>query len=80
MTDIIAFAAIGTAICLAAAFYIKHRSITGMTPKTYTILSPMGQHAAVVLFPQPYGRGIDREGNEYRITGDTASLIAQKED
>lgn len=50
-----------------------------MTPKTYTIVSPVGQHASVVLYPQPYGKGIDREGNEYRIVGDSAHLINQED-
>lgn len=79
MHDIIAAAALFTGLCFAAAFIIKHRSNTRMQPQTYTVLSPMGQHASVVLYPQPYGRGIDREGNEYRIHGDTATLI-EKED
>lgn len=79
MNDIIAFAAFGTAACFIGAFYIAHRSKTSMTPKPYTILSPMGQHASVVLFPQPYGKGIDREGNEYRITGETATPINQED-
>lgn len=79
MHDIIAATAIATGLCFAAAFIIKYRSTTSMTPKTYTIVSAYGQHASVVLFPQPYGKGIDREGNEYRIVGDTAHPI-NKED
>lgn len=75
--DIIAAAAIFSATCLCAAFWIKHRSNTSMAPRTYTILSAFGQHASVVLYPQPFGKGIDREGNTYRITGDTAHLIGE---
>lgn len=75
MHDIIAATAIATGLCFAAAFIIKHRSNTSMTPKAYTVLSAHGPHATVVLFPQPYGKGIDREGNQYRIQGDTAHLI-----
>lgn len=76
MHDIIAAAATFTGLCFAAAFFIKYRSNISMQPKTYTVLSPMGRHASVVLYPQAYGRGIDREGNEYRILdNDTAELI-----
>lgn len=76
MNAITAFALAFTVVCFAVAFIIKHRSNTGMTPKAYTILSPMGRHERVVLYPQPYGKGIDREGNEYRIIDqDTAALI-----
>jgi hypothetical protein len=50
-----------------------------MGTKTYAILSAHGQHAAVVLYPQPFGKGMDREGNIYRIVGDTAHLIEEEQ-
>lgn len=61
--------------CFIAAAVIKHRSRSSMQPSSYTVLSAHGPHATVVLFPQPYGKGIDRLGNTYRIVGDTAHPI-----
>lgn len=46
-----------------------------MQPRSYTVLSAVGSHVTVILYPQPFGKGIDREGNTYRILGDTAHLI-----
>lgn len=69
------FAFIFSASCLGVAFIISHRNKRNMQPKTYTVVSAVGQHASVVLYPQPFGKGIDREGNTYRILGDSAHLI-----
>lgn len=49
--------------------------VSTIRPQTYAILAAHGQHAAVVLYPQPFGKGVDREGNTYRIVGDAAHLI-----
>lgn len=46
-----------------------------MQPSSYTVLSAHGPHATVVLYPQPFGKGIDRLGNTYRIVGDSAHPI-----
>lgn len=52
--------------------------VSTIRPQTYAILSAHGQHAAVVLYPtQPFSKGVDREGNIYRIVGDTAHLIEE---
>lgn len=46
-----------------------------MQPRSYTVPSAVGEHATVVLYPQPFGKGIDRLGNTYRIVGDSAHPI-----
>lgn len=77
MHDIAAFFAIMSTAALTWACWWNTRSKHSMTPKQYTVLSAVGPHAAVVLYPQPFGKGIDREGNTYRIVGDTAHLIEE---
>lgn len=61
--------------CLVIATTITKRSTTRMNPQSFTVVNAIGPHDTVVLFPQPYGRGIDRNGNEYRIRGDAAYPI-----
>lgn len=75
--ELAAFFTILSVATLSWACWRSHRSKHGMTPKTYTIVSPVGEHASVVLYPLGYGKGVDREGNTYRIHGDAATLIEE---